>query len=120
MLLEVGGVTIQRNIEIAHKDVADFIEKNILESKKLKISMNFKKIIEIMEEEWPSDLYKVEDVKPLGSGLNEIRVDNLRITFFLDNSSDTFYLLTAFKKKTPKTPKSELDKAIKRMKKIKN
>lgn len=120
MLLEVGGVTIQRDVEIAHKDVADFIEKNILESKKTTISTNFKRIIKIMENDWPSDLYNVEDVKPLGSGLNEIKVDKIRITFFLDSSSNTFYLLTAFKKKTQKTPKSELDKAMNRMKNIKN
>lgn len=58
--------------------------------------------------------------KMFGSGLYELRIrgkDELRI-FYCFIGSRTIHLLHAFKKKTPKTPKRELDLAIERMKSL--
>lgn len=57
-------------------------------------------------------------VKPLGKKLYELRVNGRDGTFrtlYFAATGSRFVMVHGFQKKTPKTPKAELDKAIKRM-----
>ena len=60
---------------------------------------------------------------PMGDGLYELRIrgqDGIARVFFCTTVGRKIVMLHCFIKKTQKTPKKELDIAIKRMKEVKN
>ena len=60
---------------------------------------------------------------PMGDGLFELRIhgqDGIARVFFCTKIGRKIIMLHCFIKKTQKTPKRELDIAIKRMKEVKN
>ncbi|WP_035512531.1 type II toxin-antitoxin system RelE/ParE family toxin [Halalkalibacillus halophilus] len=56
---------------------------------------------------------KRKDIKPLRSGIWQLRVKDDRVLFFYF-SSDSIVLTNQFKKKSNETPKNQIERAIKR------
>ena len=84
------------------------------------ILANFLHIIELIEEFGPN-LGKPH-TSPMGKGLFEIRAkgkEGIGRSFFCSFESNEIVILHSIIKKTQKTPKKDLDLAIKRMKELK-
>lgn len=74
--------------------------------------------IKYIQYTWP---WKMPLIKPLGSGLTEIRskLKNRQVRIFFILHEGTIVLLHGFIKKTQKTPSNEIDIARKRARQIK-
>lgn len=85
------------------------------------IKAKFTWIIIMIEKHGPEEI-GMPHIKPLGKGLFEIRArgkEGIGRASFCILSSKQILILTAFIKKTQKTPKNEMDLAIKRLKELK-
>ena len=87
-----------------------------------RLQARFARIINLIEELGPADV-GMPHVKTMGKGLFEVRVksdEGIGRALFCILKGKVIVILTGFIKKTQKTPQQEIEKALKRLKEVKD
>ena len=103
-------------IEFYNQSLLNWIKKMPLD-----IRADYLRLMELLEE-FGIDL-RLPHSRSMGKGLFELRPkgkEGIARIFYCMISNKTIFLLHGFIKKTEKTPHKELEKAIRRMKEVKN
>ena len=97
--------------ELGNKPFAKFISDLAKKHKDVEIAQINLYVDKLEEYGYEINTYIPKAIKPLRDGVYELRPKNNRVLFFYFNEGD-YIILHGFTKKTNKTPKNEIEKAI--------